>query len=218
MPPSGADGCQLHNAAGQCAIPYAYRHDRRLSQLRADRCGTRSRHQLHPLGTSQPDHLVNRAWAGVFRHDHAPALSCLQFPADRVHPDHDPSSAITQPEEAQQPAHAFGRVSSPLSSSVSSDTNAMSWSEVSAVIPGIFAMSSRSRSRMSLSILYPALSRIPVSSGERPLSSLRGTFPAISSSGGKGANSGPSPPRSTHSRLEYRSIFQPVSSEASRTF
>src|SRR5215207_2647759 len=153
MPPSGANGCQLHYATGQCAIPYAYRHDWRLSQLRADRCGTRSRHQLHPLGTSQPDHFVDRAWTGVFGQDHAPALPCLQFPTDRVHPDHNPSSAVTQPEEAQQPAHAFGRVSSPLSSSVSSDTNAMSWSEVSPVIPGIFAMSSRSRSRMSLRVL-----------------------------------------------------------------
>src|SRR5207249_2977105 len=50
------------------------------------------------------------------------------------------------------------------------------------------------------------------------LSSRSDTLVAASSSGGSGANSGPSPQRSSHSRLEYSAIFQPVSSDASRTF
>src|SRR3954469_14822949 len=218
MPPSGAFGRQLHHAAGQRAIPNAYRHNRRFTQLRADRSGARSRQYWHTLGGGQPDDLLDGAWTGVLCHDHAPTLSCLQLFANPIDPNDHPAPSIPEAEEAQQPVHALGRDSSPLSSSVSSDRNAISWSAVSGVIPGILVMSSRSRSRMSFSILYPALSRIPVRSGDNPFSSLKGTLPAISSSGGRGANSGPSPPRSSHSRLEYRSIFQPVSSEASRTF
>src|SRR5438132_990610 len=82
----------------------------------------------------------------------------------------------------------------------------------------ILSTSSRSKSRMSWSVFLPARSSTSTSSTGRPLSSRSDTLVAASSSGGSGANSGPSPPRSSHSRLEYRSIFQPVSSDASRTF
>src|SRR5207245_5507852 len=103
-------------------------------------------------------------------------------------------------------------------SSVISFRNAMSLSASSGVIPAILSTSSRSRSRMSCSVLWPARASTSTSSAGSPLSSRNATLVAASSSGGRGANSGPSPPRSSHSRLEYRSIFQPVSPEARRTF
>ena len=43
--------------------------------------------ERHSLRRGQPDHLVHGARAGVLRHDHAPALPCLQILPHRVHPD-----------------------------------------------------------------------------------------------------------------------------------
>src|SRR5213076_1648361 len=156
------------------------------------------------------------------------------------HPHHDaPATAAgAQPQQPDQPvAHATGAGVSPAGSSprsplpptaplsptapgagsssppssVISFRKAMSLSAISGVMPAILSTSSRSRSRISCRVLWPARSSASTSSTGRPFSSRSETLVAVSSSaGGSGAKSGPSPPRSNHSRLEYRSIFQPV--------
>ena len=84
----------------------------------------------------------------------------------------------------------------------------------SASAPRIAPMSIviRAWTRCSLS-----LSTATVAGPSAPMSASR-TSAATDTSSGSGAKSGVSPPRSSHSRLEYRSIFHPVSSLASRTF
>src|SRR5437762_5984008 len=201
----------------------------------------------HPARPRQALDLLSSAHARVRREHDARQGIPLQLRAHARHPDHDapPAAPGAEPQQPDQPpAHAAGAGAPPVSpgapsplpplaalsptpgagssslpSSVISFRKAMSLSAISAVMSAIRSTSSRSRSRMSCSVLCPARSRTSTSSTGRPFSSRSETLVAASSSvGGSGAKSGPSPPRSSHSRLEYRSIFQPVSSEASRTF
>ena len=81
MPPSGACGRQLHHAAGQRAVPYAYRHDRRLSQLRADRGGAGPGQDGTPFADASRTTLSTArglASSATTTHQHFPACSSLR--------------------------------------------------------------------------------------------------------------------------------------------
>src|SRR3989475_2271281 len=223
---------QRRQPAGQSRVCDSDRLHRRPAEPRAQRPGARSLHDRHPARAREALHLVPRAGARIRRQHDAPQSVALQLgPHPRDPHDHPPG-----PEpEAQQPddpvGHAgwadvsppaggstAGPASSSPPSSIISLRKVISLSASSAVMPATLSPSSRSKSRMSWSVFLPARSSRSTSSAGRPLSSRSDTLVAASSSGGSGANSGPSPPRSSHSRLEYRSIFHPVSSDARRTF
>src|SRR5204862_301190 len=191
----------------------------------------RSPHYRHPARAREALHLVPCARARIRRQHDAPQSVPLQL---RPHP-RDPHDHPPGPEaEAQQPDQPVGHAgwadvsppaggstagpgSSSPPSSIISFKKVISLSASSGVMAAILSTSSRSKSRMSWSVFLPARSSRSTSSTGKPLSSRSDTLVAASSSGGSGANSGPSPPRSSHSRREYRSIFQPASSGARRT-
>src|SRR5262245_35368950 len=169
----------------------------------------------------QPFDFLDCAPAGILRQHHARQFPALQSRSHSGYTDHDvpcPESQAEQPRDFRTHAVGLPPSSSSPPSSVISLRKDMSLSARSGVIPGSWSTSSRSRSRMSWSVFLPACSSTAISSGESPFISLSATCVTDSSAGGSGANNGPSPPRSSHSRLEYRSTFQPVSSDASRTF
>src|SRR5438105_11425523 len=221
-------------AARQRGVRHPDRLDRRPAEPVPQFERPRPQHNRHPAGPREALHLFPGAGAGIAGQHHAAQRVALQLRPHPCHTDHHPPAPTPQP-QTQQPhdplAHAAGAGapsgapagpgsgSSSPPSSVISLRKAMSLSAISGVMPAILSTSSRSRSRMSCKVLWPACASTSTSSTGRPLSSRSATLVAASSSErGSGANSGPSPPRSSHSRLEYRSIFQPVSSEASRTF
>src|SRR5947207_1866435 len=221
-------------AARQRGVGHPDRLDRRPAEPVAQCERPGPPHDRHPAGPREALHFFQRARAGVARQHDAAQRVALQLRPHARHADHHSPAPAREP-QPQQPddprVHAAGAGVSPGApagpgsgsssppSSVISFRKAMSLSASSGVMPAILSTSSRSRSRMSCSVLWPACASTSTSSAGSPLSSRSATLVAASSSGrGSGANSGPSPPRSSHSRLEYRSIFQPVSSEARRTF
>src|SRR5207302_4861045 len=227
----------LLQSPAQAARQRGVCHADRLNRRPAGRVAQRERpgppHARPPAGPREPLHLLQRARAGVARQHDAAQPVALQLRPHPRDPDHHapPAAAQPQPQEPHDPlAHAAGAgapsgapagpgsASSSPPSSVISLRKAISLSASSGVMPAILSTSSRSRSRISWSVFLPARSSTSTSSTGRPLSSRSDTLVAASSSGGSGANSGPSPPRSSLSRLEYRSIFQQVSSDAIRTF
>src|SRR5207245_119661 len=146
---------------------------------------------------------------------HTCELALLQPRAHARHSNHQPAPAGPEAQQRRQPlAHvpsvgggggaasgAAGGSDSPPSSVISS-RKAIMPAASSGVIPSSLSTSSRSRSRISWRVFLPLRDSTSMSSAGRPLYSASGTFAACSSSGGSGANSGPSPTRSSHSRLE----------------
>src|SRR3989441_998394 len=216
-----------HEPAREPCIRHPDRLHRRPAQPRSQALGGRSPHHRHPTRPRQPLHLFPGPQARVRSEHHAGQRAPLQpgphaqaqEAVHRVrHSGAGAGGGATGAVAPASPAAGSAGASSSPPSSVISLRNAISFSASSGVIPAILSTSSRSNSRMSWRVRCPACSSTFTSSAGSPFSSRSATLVAASSSGGSGANSGPSPPRSSHSRLEYRSIFHPVSSDARRTF
>src|SRR5690606_38351052 len=188
------------DTVGQRTVPDTDRHHRRAPEPGPQHLRGGPRDEGHPAPPGQPYHLLGGARPGIRRDHDAPDLVRLQRAPHGVHADHQLPRAHPQAEQAQEALHQPPASSPP--SSISSARNASSSPASASVIPGTRSTSSRSKSRISLRCRNPAPSSSATSSGERPCSSLSGTWVAASSSGGSGAKSGPSPPRSSHSRLE----------------
>src|SRR5437773_2378143 len=221
---------QRRQPAGQSRVFHSHRLYRRPAEPGAQLSGARSPHNRHPARAREALHLVPGARARIRRQYHAAQSVPLQLGPHPRDPHHHPAGPEPETQQPDEPLRhaccgdvspaAAGPASASSSppSSVISLRKAISLSASSGVMSAILSTSSRSKSKLSWSVFLPARSSTSTSSTGRPLSSRSDTLVAASSSAGNGANSGPSPPRSSHSRLEYRSIFQPVSSDASRTF
>src|SRR5437867_4503087 len=218
--------------ARQRGIRHADGLHRRPPQPRPQPLRHRTHQHRHPPCPREALDFLTGAQACVRREHDARQGVPLQLGPHAGHPHHDaPATAAgAQPQQPDQPvAHATGAGVSPAGSSprsplpptaplsptapgaasssppssVISFRKAMSLSAISGVMPAILSTSSRSRSRISCRVLWPARSSASTSSTGRPFSSRSETLVAASSSaGGSGAKSGPSPPRSNHSRLE----------------
>src|SRR5512143_2630689 len=201
-----------HQTARERALFGPHRLHRGAAKPRAQLQCIRSSQHGNPACHGQPFHFLPRPGTGVRRQHHHREPSLLQPRPHPRHADHDLPAAEPETEQPREPivaiAHAgAGALFAPAPgssppSSVSSFRNAIRRSASSGVIPCSLSTSSRSRSITSCSVFLPFCSSSAISSGGKPCSSASGTFTACSSSGGSGANSGPSPPRSSHSRLE----------------
>ena len=207
---TGPHGPAFTTPSASDAITYTDRRHRRPAQPRADLGGARSRRSPRrhlrraPAGPPCPR---ARGLASLATTTHA-ALARLASPCEPRPRRRSTIRARTPEARARprsRPGHADGRARPPLvfggqllPGTPSADRRApascpASLREVLAL--EIEDVVQRAGSRRS--------SRTATSSGDRPLSSAeRHLASAVSSSGGSGANSGPSPPRSSHSRLE----------------
>ena len=141
---------QPQHSIGQISAADSGHHYRRLAQLGADLIGGRSGNHRYFAGPGQRHNLLDRPGTGVFGQHDTPEIVALQSLPHPFDSGDDVAGAESQP---QQPGQAFDGASSLLSSSVSSERNAISWSVAAGVIPGSRAMSSRSRSSTSFNIV-----------------------------------------------------------------
>jgi hypothetical protein len=96
----------LGEAAGQCRVAYANRHDRRPAQLLAQQSGRGSRQTWDAARLRQPNHFLHRARAGVSSHYHQPASAPLQAAPHAIDSHDQAAGPLPQAQQPEKTGHA----------------------------------------------------------------------------------------------------------------